>query len=333
MGFWDSFWGTEELLKRDKQVARKNAGFLKRIPSQRVHALKASLDGKIFIPAFFGYYVKVGDFLSTYVGRIIILKANYHGVTFTVVDSIAKDLIGKTYYQEAADFKGDMRTYPFHEAGKKARPIVKIAELELNLIMGIASAASGVVLAAVIATNITQFVVENEKEFPRWMNMLKVVFAVNNTIKKYAPTLHRKTISFLLKGLLKGVKIGTVPVASNLPAAYYRKKVDADNLAKLLGTIIGSIGKRALKKRISVGAIFWVIIQKVIIDVLKTFPGAVSITVGQKKKMAKNLIQQFRKAGVKISEAEAMKIIKEIRRNPEIIKKNFKRLQNTLRKL
>lgn len=333
MGFWDTFWGTEELLKKDIQTARKNASFLKRIPPQKIHSLKTYIEGKIFVPAFFGYYVRVGEFLNTYVGRIVIIQASYQGVIFTVVDSIAKNLIGKTYFQEADSFRGDMKTYPFYEAGKRARPIKKLAEIELNLILGIASAASGFVLAAVMITSITQFVVENEKEFPKWIKLLKVLLIVDTTLKKHAPILHKKTRRFILKGILKGVTIGAVPTSRNLPKAYYKKNIDAEHLAKLLGSIIGTIGKKEFTKRVSLGAVFWVIVQKAILDVLKAFPEAIKITIKQKKRLAQNLIQQFRKAGVKITETEAMQIIQEIRKKPKVIRKSIRQLQIILRNI
>src|ERR1700680_4267766 len=63
---------------------------------------------------------------------------------------------GKFFTQSARGFVNDIRTYPAAAAGRSAQPWVRIAQVEVKLLMGIVAGASGVGFVVVVGTEIAE---------------------------------------------------------------------------------------------------------------------------------------------------------------------------------
>jgi len=69
--------------------------------------------------------------------------------------------------KQSIDLKGDITTYPFEKAGEKLQSTKKIAEYEVQFIVGALSVSSWVGALSLMGVDVFQFAVENKDNFSR----------------------------------------------------------------------------------------------------------------------------------------------------------------------
>jgi len=84
--------------------------------------------------------IKPGKVFSTSQGRRLVLEANQSRVIYILLKP-GKDN-NKPFIQQAKGFIGDVTMYPFEKAGKDLQPIKKVAEFEIQILIGIFSVTS-----------------------------------------------------------------------------------------------------------------------------------------------------------------------------------------------
>jgi hypothetical protein len=228
---------------------------------------------------------------------------------------------GKFYVQSSRGFIGEVTTYPWIEAARRAAPMVKLAEMEMKLLMGIVAGASGVGFAIVIGTEILEFVVENRDNFETWKRQLDVVLRTRAFLKANAPTLYDKVFSAILNKVYQDAK-------AKLPDA-----ITAETVAFGVGVVLGTVGKKLAQGRFSLFALAFVIVEQLVIRFsLNVAPGALKITADEYRKLADEIIGKMRDAGVTVTEPDVRKIVEEVKNHPEDIKQAFKMLQEVFGK-
>lgn len=246
--------------------------------------------------------VKSGETWLGTDGSRLVMTASYRGVIYLL------NTDGRIYLQSARGFVGEVTTYPFIEGARRAAPMVRLIELEIQFILGIVGATSGVGFVAVAGSSILAFVVENRQNFAKWSRLASALMTARSSLKQIAPTLYDKVFDALLFVLIKDV----IP---NTPGA-----ITADGAAKMVGAIVGKLGKKAAEGKFSVLTILMTLLGNVATKCLTSVPKAISVTAGEYKQSADKLVDTLRASGVTISLDDAQKIFEEIRQHPKEIR-------------
>lgn len=216
---------------------------------------------------------------------------------------------GKFFMQSASGFSGEVRTAPIIEAGRRSMFMARVAEVEMKVLTGILAGASTVGFAAVIGTEVLEFVMENRENFGKWNRQLKAFLQARAYLKAHAPVLYDKVFDAILRQVYKDVK-------SNLPHA-----VTPDIVGFGVGVVIGSVGKKAAAGRFSLLSIAFVVLEQLVIRFsLGVAPGAIKLTEQEYSKMATQIITQMRTAGVILHDADVRKILDEVQRHPREVR-------------
>jgi hypothetical protein len=257
--------------------------------------------------------VKSGDTWLATDGTRLVWSADGMMVIYTIGNQF--------YVQSARGFIGEVTTYPWIEAARRAAPMAKLAEVEIKLMMGIVAGASGIGFAIVIGTEVLQFAVENRDNFAVWKRQLEIVLRTREFLKTYAPTLYDKVFSAILNQVYKDAK-------SKIPDA-----ITAETVAFGVGVVVGAVGKKLARGKFSLLALAFVIVEQLVIRFsLNVAPTALKLTAQEYRKLADEIIGKMRDAGVTIKEPDVKKIVDEVQQHPDEIKQAFKMLQEVFGK-
>jgi hypothetical protein len=224
---------------------------------------------------------------------------------------------GKFYSQTAKGFAGEVRTAPMVQAGRSARFMARVAEVEIKLLMGIVAGASGVGFAAVIGTEVLEFVVENRENFNKWNGQLQAVLKARSFLKIHTPVMYDKLFDAVLKQVYRDVK-GKLPDA-----------VTPEIVAFGVGVIVGSVGKKVAAGRFSLLVVLFAVVEQLAVRfTLSVMPGALTLTKEQYAKLAEEIVRKVREAGVTLEESDAKRIIDEVQQHPKEVKQAFEMLKS-----
>jgi len=228
---------------------------------------------------------------------------------------------GQLWAQEAHSFIGEIRTYPAIKGAQRAVAMATLVEWEVNIILGIVAASSGFGLAVVVGTDIFKFLVVNKENFSKWHQGLVAILKARADLKVKAPTLYEKVFESFLKQLWAAISSGMEDALTKPDAA-----------GKLVGVLIGKLGKTVLQSRFTILGVIWILLSSVATKILTSVPSAINISVGEYKTISQDLINQLKSIGVTISPSEIQIIFQEIAKNPEQIRKVFFDLQSEFKR-
>lgn len=219
---------------------------------------------------------------------------------------------GKFYTQTPRGFINDVRTYPAVAAAISAAPWVRVAQIEMKLLMGIVAGASGAGFALVVGMEIAEFVGENAENFEKWEHQLEVILKARQLLKANAPVLYDKVFNAVLKQVYQGVK-GNIPDAVTPEIVFFG-----------VGVIIGSVGKAMTKGKFTIAGLIFVVVEQLVVRLtIGVVPQAIKITEDQYRKMAEQIINQLKAAGVTLQDGDLRKIVEEVRQHPDTVKQAF----------
>jgi hypothetical protein len=231
-------------------------------------------------------------------------------------------LKGKFYSQGARGFTNEIRTAPIIEGGRRAAPMVRAAQVEVKLLMGVVAGSSGVGFAMVVGLEVDGFLIENRNNFAKWGSQLEAVWRAREYLKKYCPTIYDKLFSAVLRQVCKDTK-------AQIPDA-----ITAETVAFAVGVVLGSVGKKLANGRFSVLALVWVILEQLFFRFfLNVAPEALKLTSEEYHKMAQEIIAKAREAGVTLNEGDVQKIIEEARQHPQEIKQAYEMLKKAFEEI
>jgi hypothetical protein len=217
---------------------------------------------------------------------------------------------GKFFAQGSQGFINEVRTQPFIAGVSSAEPLVRLAQIEVNFLMGLLAGASTVGFIIVVGTEAAEFVIENRDEFSTWYHQLEAVLKARALLKAHAPVLYDKVFNAVLKQVYKDVK-GNIPDAVTPEVVFFG-----------VGVIVGSVGKKITKGKFTVLALVVVVLEQLFVRLtLGVVPKAIKITEAEYRKMADEIIAQLRSAGVAIHDGDIHAIVKEVQQHPVEVKK------------
>lgn len=288
---------------------------------------------------------KAGQIVAGLDGSRLILNINNYETVFLLLDEDGpghelkdqnpmRGKPGTFYKQDTAAFFDERDSMFFHDLSKRLQGIQALIELELGIMIAVVSASG--VAGFLIVTGATglNFIVENHKKFPAWGGAIAATLAARATLKKYTPTLYEK----LVKGLFIGVKASTLAalglagpdVIGNIPAAMVKDPMTA---GKLIGALLANLQKASLVRRLTLFGAVFAILKTLAVKAAFGIPGAIGITVPEKMKSAREMVQHLQASGVTISEAEAITIVDEVTLNAREVKTALENLAKAFQQL
>jgi hypothetical protein len=227
---------------------------------------------------------------------------------------------GLFFIQPSFGFVADVTTYPLVEAGRRCGFIAKVLEVEMKFFMGLIAGGSGVGFVLVVGTEVLEFVVEHEKDFPVWRHAWEVFWDARKYLKTYAPTLYEKVFWAVLKKFL-GDSMDQVGNATT-----------AEIAAFFVGVVLGHLGEHASKGAalaplFVIGTIFNALWKRFLLSVA---PGAMELTKKQYEELANDIIAKLKESDLTITKDDIDKILKELKAHPEEIKAIFRKLADAI---
>lgn len=283
--------------------------------------------------------VKAGATFLTTQGKRFVLEGSATRVIYILINPKSKDH-NKVFIQSAEGFKGDVTTYPFEKAGENLQTTKKIAEYEVQFIVGALSVTSWVAALSVMGVDVLQFAVENKDKFSKWSEIVKVCLKTRKDLKQYAPTLYNKLIYTALLSAWQGTKFAAAhasDVAENMVEAALK---DPKIAGRGAGIITAKLGSAALNGRISILSAIWTILVNVLKKAPSTIPGAIKLTVEdakglslqEKVALAKKIVDMMKNVGVVITQSDGEQILSEVEAHPKELADSLTLLMNTFLK-
>jgi len=294
------------------------------LSADQVNHIIPTNDSELMIGGIWGVAKKGQTWMATD-GVRVVLWAGYSGVYYVLMND-RSPWNGTVYVQSPKGFIGEVTTFPLIEAARRAAPLAKLAEYEMQFLIGICSCVSGVGFVAVMGTDALKFILENKDNFAKWSKAISAGVTARDILKQHTPMLYEK----ILDGVLLSVWASLPSIGGNLPDAVAK---DPKIAARGAGVIVGKLGKKAMAQRLSVLSVVWTILWTVLVKAASSIPGALKITASEQQQRAVELVSTLRKVGVHIHDEEARKIIQEVTRNSEKVREALRNLKESFEPL
>jgi len=312
--------------QKQKTTPRVNGGN-PRLVSQAEFKLMQPLNTstRVIIPNMFwrSTPIAAGVLFLTSQGQRFVLEANSSRVLY-ILQNPASTGNNKIYAQMTKGFMADVVYYPVEEAGRQLQTVKKIAEYEMQFIIGIFSVTSWGAFAAVLGMDVLEFAVKNQARFPKWARIIKAAMQTRQDLKKYAPTLYDKLLYSTLLIAWEGTKFaGSKP--GEVSEALADSAIHDPKIAGRGGGIIaGKLGIKVMNGRISILSAIWTILFTTASKALSAVPGAVQTATAafkdkqfhDKVQVADKIFEIIKGANVQVSKEETMVIVGEIYDHP-----------------
>jgi len=277
--------------------------------------------------------IKPGVTFLTSQGSRLVLEARQNRIIYLLVRSNTSGQ-NKVFKQSANGFINDVVMFPFEDAGRKLQTVKTLAEYEVQILIGVLSTTGWTAFAIVMGVDVFQFFINNKNSLPRWPGMLQALLRTNNDLKLYAPTLRSKLIQSTLLVALEGSEFsvsGKGEVGGKLTEAAIN---DPKIAGRGMGIIAGKLGPNILNGRLSVLSAVWAVLLTVVTKAAASIPGAIGLAktevgalgIADKVAFTNELLNLVKRADIKLSQADAEKIIEEVARHPREIKSSLAQL-------
>jgi len=281
--------------------------------------------------------VVAGRLFLTTQGKRLILEANRNRVIYVLLKA-GKDN-NKIFIQPSKGFIADVIYFPYEETGRRLQPIKKLAEYEIQFLIGVFSTTSWGAFGLVLGMDVLEFTVNNKDNFPRWNRIIQACITTRKDIVKYAPTLYDKlvysTLLFAWEGTsFAGEKKGSI--ASTVAVAALE---DPKVAGRGAGIIIGKLGAGVADGKISVLSAIWTVLFAASTKLLVALPSAIKqtaenvkeATLSEKKDIAEKILSIVRKSDINITKDEALVIADEVITHRKELVTSFKTLSEAFK--
>lgn len=281
---------------------------------------------KVIIPNMFWANTPIasGTLFYTSQGQRFVLEANNSRVLYILQNSSSRN-DNKIFAQMTRGFIADVIYYPEEEAGRRLQITKKIAEYEMQLIIGIFSVTSWGAFSAVLGMDVLDFTIKNQSKFPRWVRIIEAAMQTRKDLKKFAPILYDKLVYSTLLIAWNGTKFAGSK-HGNLSEALADAAIHDPKVAgRGCGIIVGKLGIKVMDGRITVLSAVWTILSTVASKAISAVPVAVkSATAAFKDKslndkiqVADQILKIIKTSNIKITKDETISIIAEIYAHPK----------------
>ncbi|GAB1262188.1 hypothetical protein [Aurantivibrio plasticivorans] len=277
--------------------------------------------------------IKPGVTFLTSQGARLVLEANNSRVIYVIVSQGAD--LNKVFSQPARGYINDVVTYPFEEAGRNLQTTKKIAEYEVQFLIGMMSTTGWLAFIAVLSTDVLHFCVKNSGNFSYWKQAFQASLKANADLKQYAPMLRKKLLHSAFLAALEGTNFA-VSEAGDFTGNLAEAAINDPNIAgRGAGIIAGKITPSLLEGRLTALSACWTILATVATKAASAIPGALAgvaedvskLPLEDKAALARELVAAIRQSDIHLSESEAQTIVDEVTDHPLELAKVLKDLK------
>lgn len=241
---------------------------------------------------------------------------------------------GTVYKQNTLAFLDERDSMFFQDLAERLKGVQALIELELGIMIAVISASGAAGFLLVTGAQGVKFIVDNHTKFPAWGAAVAATLAARATLKKHTPTLYEK----LVNGLFAGVKTTALAafgligpdVIGNIPTAMVK---DPMTTGKLIGALLMNLNKATLEKRLTLFGAVFTILKTLAVKAATSVGGAVAITIPEKVKSGREIVQHLQASGIPITEAEARAIVDEVANNGREVKEALENLAAAFRNI
>jgi hypothetical protein len=216
---------------------------------------------------------------------------------------------GQGYDQSVTGWESDMYAKLWSDVSKNMKPMKIFLDVEAAFLIGLLSVSVPFGGAYFFTATMTQLMLENGKDMPKFIYALGQLSDVRDVLKRIAPTLYSKVVDVLVRR-----------IASELVEAPFHNPAV---IARFIGAMVGSMGKTWWLSMIGekLPSMFGIIMEATIAPMLRASPGAVKAALSEK-----DLMDKLKGIGAAVSAQEASAIATEIATNHSEIKKQFDKM-------
>lgn len=217
--------------------------------------------------------------------------------------------IGGVYAQDTEAFVDEYVTYFYRHLADELAPLATMMEAELHLLMAIGTTLTG---TAIFYAGFTasDFIARNRRKFKHWYAIVAAILGARGELKRFAPTLYDNLFDAVF--------------------GFYGRSLTLENVAAVVGKIIGIGGQSLLKGKFSVVAAAGSLILSTVLMLLKNVPDSLQRADELWKRGIRSVVADLRAQGIEVTLGEQVAIFQEIRANPKEIERIFRRLMGEL---
>ncbi|MFC1747979.1 hypothetical protein ACFL2V_04160 [Pseudomonadota bacterium] len=288
-----------------------------------------------------------GDIWPDWDGQRIILEAGPGRVIYM---KHGGDNGRRIFTQPPTHFITNVTTDTFNRKSAERTTLTKrLAEWEVHFLTGFLGAAHWVGLAAVLGTDVLQQIIGERKRNTAYKEAARDIVDVDNELKEIAPVLRGK----IREAILGGVKSKPGEKAKTFAETLPQLMINDD---KTTGRIAGAVAAKFLFDSKNNNLVLFFILQTIATQTAlkgatkippalgksfqesfdKMMPNLENIDPSNptdQKALVGHMTSTFNELGVSVSMEESAAIAAEIRRNPERIASNMKKLGGAFEKL
>lgn len=261
-----------------------------------------------------------GKTFLTSQGARLVLDASSKRVVYLLTRQ-DNQITNKPFVQVTNGFIADVTMYPFEDAGKKLQPVRKLAEFEVQILLGALSTTSWTNFFIVLGGDVTQMFISNTGNIRNWPKIFKACLKANKELKTHAPTLREKLIYSALLVVLEGTDF-IIDHPGAVTGAISDAAMSDPNIAgRGMGIIAGKLSTQALNGRISALSAVWTILFTVATKALAAIPGALEQSgetyASDKEVFANQILRAIKRSGIQLTTKDANKIVEEVSAHPK----------------
>lgn len=287
-----------------------------------------------------------GDIWPDWDGQRIIIEASPSRIIYMKYGGTSSQSI---YIQPPRDFITNVTTDTFNrKAAEKTKLTKRLAEWEVHFLTGFLGAAHWAGLATVLGTDILQQVISERKRNTSYREAANDIIDVDKDLKEIAPVFRGKIYEALIGGIKSRPGEKTKTLIQTLPPLILKDD-------KTTGRIAGAIAAKFMfgtNNKIVTFFVLQTITTQIALKSPSKLPPAVGLTLqdslkkllpdidkldstnpNDQKILIDQMVDLFQQLGVTVSAHESTTIADEIRRNPERISNNMKKLGNAFEKI
>ncbi|NBB70841.1 MAG: hypothetical protein GVY33_11065 [Alphaproteobacteria bacterium] len=263
-------------------------------------------------------------------GRRLLLAIDGHRAIFQLLDDAGpgraifnplRGRPGRIYKQSTAEFLNEWDAVFYHRMAERLKSLKVVMKMEIKFMIACSSALSGGVGAILFGTSLFKFLNDNRSEIRTWVAAVDAFVDGRRTLQRFTPTLYDKFEQLLLHNVRRAAATVVDEKGRDVLAHVDDTMAgDPGAAAKLVGALVGTIGKAAFKGRMaSLGGIAGDVLKLIGKRAGLALPGAAAKTFQnmsdqEKASLAVRLIRRFEASGVKVSRSEALVIVAELSR-------------------
>ncbi|MGH1472026.1 MAG: hypothetical protein ACRBCS_12580 [Cellvibrionaceae bacterium] len=283
--------------------------------------------------------IQSGKTFLTSQGSRLVLEANSNRVIYIITQTNTANL-HKVFFQPSNGFINDVISYPFEQAGRNLQATKKIAEYEIQILIGALSTLGWTGFLSVIGVDLFQFFINNKDKFSYYVDVVQACFKANSDLKQYAPTLRKKLIRSTIFIALEGSDLA-VSNNGEIIGKLGEAAIEDPNIAgRGVGIIVSKLSINILDGRISVLSALWTVLLTFSTKAASALPGAVSniknevqeLSLNDKTKLANEILLLISRSDINLNKEEALLIADEISEHPTELKNIISQLSEAFSK-